>query len=269
MQDYPMRTDNHRILTVSGHSFIDTAVAIEEQGLVRDPDRGSVEVDASGRPSFASWSGGEGDDLEIDFHSKDNVSWLALRGERVAGVAETLASRLGAIDVGSVEDAFVAAMERPRRSGTSTRGNSSGWHILQTAVACYSDANSTLVRSLIRAGLSDPDWRVRMTAMLAIGRLGLADLAPLAMKAEVPQVGRKAVSQQDRRLLMALRQAAHDVGLGLPPSSGPGDGKDEAVAALRRSFQAELHYLLSGDPRGNHSVAAPLVAKLMSGHAQE
>jgi hypothetical protein len=254
-----------RIVALGKVDFATVEAAIERQGLVRDPDRGSVRPDAAGMPSFASWSGAEGDGREVDFHRNDDLAWLALRGEGADELAETLASEIGARHAGTVENGLATIMTRPRWSRASSRDNARGWHMLQAAITSYNEANSTLVRALIHASLSDPDWRMRMTAMLAIGRLHLADLAQLAMKTEVPQAGKAGVSQKDRRLLLALRQAAHDVGLGLPPSSGPGDGKDEAVAALRRSFQAELHHLLSGDPRGGHSVAAALVTKLLGG----
>ncbi len=249
-----------RIIVLGEVAFEDVALAIELQELVRDPDRGTL---GAGTPTFASWSGIEGDSREVDFQRRDSMAWLAVRGEGSEELTEALAFKLGALHLKTTESGWATMMKRPRRSGGSAHDNTHGWHMLQAAITSYNDGNSTLVRSLIRAGLSDPDWRVRMTAVLAIGRLRLADLAPLAMKAEVPQAGKTAVSQQDRRLLLALRQAAYDFGLGLPPSSGPGDGKDEAVAALRRSFQEELHSLLSGDPRGNRSVAAALVAELL------
>jgi hypothetical protein len=240
-----------RIVNVGPATFETIARAIESRGLVRDPDRSSVEYDRSGRPSLASWSSAGGDDREVDFRcgAESSIAWLEVRGEGAADLAGALAADLGGREMGGSEE-LLAGLMTPRHPGWRAdrieRG-SSRWHRLQAALAVYGEANAVLVRSLIRAGLLDPDWRVRMTAMLAVGRLRLSDLAPLASKARVPQAGRGGVGQEDRRMLLALRQACHDFALGLPPSAGPGDGTDAAIAALRREFQAKLHRLLGGE----------------------
>jgi len=263
-----MTDPSDRIVALGQIDFATVASAIERQGLVRDPDLGSGGADASGMRSFASWTGAGGDDREVDFHHDNDLAWLAVRGDGADELTKALVSEISARNAGSVEAGLASVMTRSRRSGASLRDNRGSWRMLQTAVASYGEANVTLVRALIRAGLNDPDWRLRMTAMLAIGRLRLADLAPLAIRADVPQAGKAGVSQQDRRLLLALRQAAHDLALGLPPSSGPGDGKDEDVAALRRAFQLELHGLLSDGPATGNPAAAALVAYLLSGEHQ-
>jgi hypothetical protein len=240
-----------QIVALAGVAFADIAAAIESKKFVRDPDRGGVEIVGEGRPSFASWSGADGDDREVDFHhdGHQGITWLEIRGGDAETLAESLATELCGRRVGSVEDLIVGLMtasSATRRQGR-TEKESSRWHRLQAALAVHGEANAVLVRSLIRAGLLDPDWRVRMTAMLAVGRLRLSDLAPLASKARVPQAGRGGIRQEDRRMLLALRQACHDFALGLPPSAGPGDGTDAAIAALRREFQAKLHRLLGGE----------------------
>ncbi|WP_143744698.1 hypothetical protein [Mesorhizobium prunaredense] len=239
-----------QIISLGQAAFADVTAAIERRGLSRDPDLGSVEVDGEGRPSLATWSGADGDDREVDYRrDKDQaIAWLEIRGEDAAELAGTLAAELGGKSIGSIEDLVAGVMAAPStvRRQERTEHASGRWHRLQAAVAVYGQANAMPVRAMIRAGLQDPDWRVRMTAMLAIGQLRLADLAPLAFAARVPQASRGGVSQADRRMLLALRQASHDFAKGLPPSAGPGDGADAGIAAMRRDFQARLHRLLAG-----------------------
>lgn len=242
---------SNRIVTLSNSAFADIAAAIERCGLIRDPDRGGVEIDGEGRPSLASWSGAEGDEREVDYRQDGmaGIAWLELRGSGAAELAGRLAAQIGARDIGTTEELLAGLMTGPsaaRRHGDTANG-AGRWQMLRAAVAAYGPANAMLVRSMIRAGLRDADWRVRMTAMLATGRLRLADLAPLAMTARVPEAGKAGVRQEERRMLLALRQASHDFALGLPPSTGPGEGMAAEIAARRRDFQAKLHRLLGGD----------------------
>lgn len=116
----------------------------------------------------------------------------------------------------------------------------------------------TLAQALVDAGLDDPDGRVRMIAVLAVGRLKLAALARKAMAAPVPAAGTQGFGQEDRRALLALRHAAHDVALGLPPGTGIAGGPGSLPGRI--AHQSGLHALLaggrgSGDPRADALVA--------------
>jgi HEAT repeat protein len=63
-------------------------------------------------------------------------------------------------------------------------------------------AEPTLVRAL-----DDHDWEIRMTAMLAAGRLGTARLAARIAKLEMPEGVRAGLTPPESRLLLALRDA--------------------------------------------------------------
>lgn len=63
-------------------------------------------------------------------------------------------------------------------------------------------AEPTLVRAL-----GDHDWEIRMTAMLAAGRLGTARLAARIAKLEMPEGVRAGLTPPESRLLLALRDA--------------------------------------------------------------
>lgn len=240
-----------QLVAIGQAAFVAVAAAIESQGLIRDPDRGTVETDAAGKPSLASWSGADGDLREVDYHhdTEAGIAWLAVRGDGAEHLAKALAVAFGGRPAGTVEEMLAALMvpSAATRRLEKVERDGGRWQMLQAAIETYSPANALLVRSMIRAGLLDADWRVRMTAMLAIGRLRLTDLAPQAMAVKVPEAGKAGVSQADRRILLALRHASHDFACGLLPSAGPGDSADADVATLRRNYQASLHRLLAGD----------------------
>lgn len=63
------------------------------------------------------------------------------------------------------------------------------------------------IERLIGGGLQDDDWRVRMTAVLAVARRRLAQLARGAAMAAIPQTD-VGLREDDRRVLLALRDIA-------------------------------------------------------------
>jgi hypothetical protein len=103
-----------------------------------------------------------------------------------------------------------------------------------------------------------------MTAVLAVGRLKLRDIADKALAAPVPPAGRDGIGQEDRRMLLALRQAAHDRAAGIPPH---GEAADPAVAAKRRAFQARLQSRLARMPEAIEDRADALLLALLGGRA--
>jgi hypothetical protein len=229
----------------------------------RDPDRTDARTQTPGELSLASWSRGEGDDGEVDYHYDEHAGarWLEVRGEEAAKHAAEIAAMVGGTRKGTAEDMLVDLMTPPRR-GASDRLGATGmlrWRSLRAALASAGPANMALIVPMIRAGLRDPDWRVRMTAMLAVGRLRLAALAEETMAAKVPAAGKSGLSSEDHRELLALRQAAHDRAKGLSPSTGPGEGMPEDIAAKRRAYQQRLHALLGGEAADEGDTAALLI----------
>jgi hypothetical protein len=239
----------------------------------RDPDRTDARTQTPGELSLASWSRSEGDDGEVDYHYDEHAGarWLEVRGEDAAKHAAKIAAMLGGTRKGTAEDMFVDLMTPPHR-GAGDRLGATGllrWHSLRRALASAGPVNMALIVPMIRAGLRDADWRVRMTAMLAVGRLRLAALADQVMGARVPPAGTSGLSSEDHRILLALRQAVHDRAKGLPPSIGPGEGMPEDIAAKRLAYQQRLHALLGGNAADEEDTAALLVGALMNaGHVR-
>jgi hypothetical protein len=67
--------------------------------------------------------------------------------------------------------------------------------------------SSPRIELVIGGGLQDDDWRVRMTAVLAVSRRRLAQLARSAAMAAIPQTD-VGLRDGDRRVLLALRDIA-------------------------------------------------------------
>lgn len=82
------------------------------------------------------------------------------------------------------------------------------WQLVRTIAtgACSPNAEVSMA---LNAALADPDWRVRMTAVLAVGRLQLAALAERARAAEAPDRD-AGLRDEDRRALLALREVASE-----------------------------------------------------------
>jgi hypothetical protein len=236
---------------------VDTLATIA--GLARDRD--AVSRDAAA-PALATWSAPPPGDREIDWHDDGGRCWLEIRGPGAGVLAGAVAAGLG----GQIGDDSVMALAKylkvPTGDGSLGATGALRWSVLRAAVAAYVPETTLAITALIMAGLADPDWRVRMTAVLAVGRLKLAALADAAMAAKVPPAGRDGLGQEDRRMLLALRQAAHDRAKGAPPW---GVSDDPAIAAKRRAHQARLHSRLQNLPAIPEDRADALLLGLLGG----
>jgi hypothetical protein len=121
------------------------------------------------------------------------------------------------------------------------------WETL-AAVLRAPEAERSLTAALVEAGLSDPDWRVRMLAVWGVGSLRFGNLAEQARSAALPSLQAKGISQADRATLLGLRDAAWQRASGIAPErptnpwAGPaGVRRAEFVARMVRLFsEADL-----------------------------
>ncbi len=244
----------------AGFARVEDAVVAAE--LVRDGDAVTRAVGSSGAPDFASWSAAGG--REVDYHDADGARWLAVRGPGAAALAQSLAAALGGAEAGDPVAALAAVVTVRSRDAALGAMGRLRWQSLRAAVAAAVPENAVAVTALLMAGLADPDWRVRMTAVIAVGRLRLAGLAVGALAAPVPAAGRDGLGQEDRRMLLALARAAHDRAAGLVPG---GESPDPAVAERRRALQAALHAALERLPARATNRAEALLLGLIGGRA--
>jgi hypothetical protein len=245
--------------------FAGVAAEARRLGLDRDAD---AVVQSPVAPAFASWTGRDGDDREVDYHAQDGSRWLVVRGRD----AEALAGALAAVLCGRVvldpTKAWADVLSAPAGVRGATDGplganGATRWRVLRAAVAAFGEANRQFVEALVLSGLQDPDWRVRMAAVLAIGRLRLASLTDGVMAAAPPKAGEDGICQEDRRALLAFRRVAHDRALTLPPDAPASASAD--VAARRRDHQRRLHALLAGSLGAGWGREATLLAALLDG----
>lgn len=109
-------------------------------------------------------------------------------------------------------------------------------------------AHGPVLGALQRA-LADADWEMRVTAMLAAARLGVAELAPQVARMAPPSAPKQGLSGDELHLVLALRDATL-AQLGHPRDRALPPGVAEAVrgdrSGLRPRFAACVHAL--GEP---------------------
>lgn len=119
-------------------------------------------------------------------------------------------------------------------------------------------------RALVGAALQDEDWRVRMTALLTVGRHRLAPLARRAAATAVPEEA-EGLREDDRRALLALRDVAAVRAAGAEAPERP-IHPDAVTAARRGALLAAVRAAILGEAAGAEAavlqaLAAPEAAR--------
>ncbi|MBV1796820.1 hypothetical protein [Siccirubricoccus sp. G192] len=116
---------------------------------------------------------------------------------------------------------------------------------------------------MLAAGLEDADWRVRMVALLAVGRHRLAALADRAARVAVPPET-AGLREVDRRALLALRDCAAAVAAGGEPD--PPAHPDAAVQARRMALRDAVLAAIHGEAWPAPGDAAQVLRALADPH---
>jgi hypothetical protein len=187
------------------------ALLSSESGLVRDADA----TEQPDPPLLASWTRPPPSDLEADYHFDPalKTAWLEIRGQGAGRLAPILAKALGG-KVAPAPDVAMADLLTPPSGADDSGTGRIRWQTLCAIVVTDSPAPSAIVQPLIRAGLADPDWRVRMIALIGAGHFALRDLVSAIEAASIPKAGTHGLNQDDRHTLLALRHAAKDLANG-------------------------------------------------------
>lgn len=88
---------------------------------------------------------------------------------------------------------------------------------------------------VLRAGLADPDWEVRATAILTAGRLGVGALAAEVDATPLPTSGAEGLDRTHRDILFAAREAVAQRLAGRPVPAPPGPLPPGAPPPARRA----------------------------------
>ncbi|WP_156404746.1 HEAT repeat domain-containing protein [Sphingomonas sp. Root241] len=248
---FPLPTDPAR-------SFRKLGLLLAALGLARDPD---AEVQPL-LPHFASWTRHPALDLEVDWHAPEpGTAWIEIRGEG----AERLARAFGDALEGKVAPDPQAALAELLTVPPTIRSTANGhvrWEILTTTLSAMPAADRTTILPLVAAGLADTDWRVRMVAIWGVGVLELESLATAAARAPLPPLEEAGLNADDRRTLLALRDAAVLKAGGRQPQAVTREGSGPG-GARRVAFVQRIVALLGPLPIVPHDRHAALIAAVL------
>jgi hypothetical protein len=233
-------------------------------GLSRDPDSAPQPK----RPTFASWTKKPGLELEADWHAPDGAQpWLEVRGAGAGRAAAALAEAFGTEPAPAPEAALAELLTIPPAAPSGGTGNIR-WEILSAVVRAAPGVERKAAEPLVEAGLRDPDWRVRMTAVWGVGALGIARLADSAASTPLPPLGFEGLNPDDRRTLLALRDSAADRAAGRNPAPSAFEGGGPG-GANRAAFVARIAALFDGLPSSPRDRHEALVMALLRTPAPE
>ena len=235
-------------------------------GLTRDPDA----VAQPPSPEFASWTMQPGLDLEADWHAPDGTSpWLEMRGRAAGRAAAALAEALGGELAPGPDAALAEILTVPpaARSGGNAKVR---WEMLAAVLRAAPEVERRAAEPLVEAGLRDPDWRVRMTAVWGVGALRIGRLADAAVSAPLPASGYEGLSGEDRRTLLALRDAARDRAAGRTPAPPDREGGGPGGAG-RAAFVGQIAALFDrlAPPPGDRHEALVMALLRMPAPARD
>ena len=120
-------------------------------------------------------------------------------------------------------------------------------------------ANDSIVE-VLRSALNDPDWEVRVTAMLAAARLNATQLGKEIRKIALPNGNRDGIDREDASILRALQKATLDHLAGVPFKEPDAHAtlREQAIYQLRRSVAGLEVERLDRVPLLVHSLTEPL-----------
>jgi HEAT repeat len=256
---------SQRIVLPQSLSWQRVESAVLALGLVRDADAAPQPEP----PHFASWTRQPGLDLEIDWHAPpQQPRWLEVRGDEAGEAAATLAGALGGRRAPTEAEALAELLTVPPSAANA--GNSAArWELLAVLVRSPA-ADRGLAEPLIAAGLRDPDWRVRMTAVWGVGALRIGPLAAAAASAPLPDAAYEGLNGDDRRTLLALRDAARDRAAGSSPAPPDREGGGPGGAG-RAAFVGRVGALFDrlAPPPGDRHEALLMALLRMPGIARD
>ena len=156
--------------------------------------------------------------LEVDWHAPEqSADYAEIRGREAPRLAVELATACGGTLAPDPEDALTDLLTVPPRARPANAASAEArWETLAAVVASEGVLDDLAARALVSAGLADSDWRVRMVALWAVGHHRMAGLAAKAEAAALPDVSYKGLPQDDRRVLLALRDVAAGRSAGRP-----------------------------------------------------
>ena len=113
------------------------------------------------------------------------------------------------------------------------------------------------IEAVLRTALEDPDWEVRVTALMVAARLRASSLMDDVARARLPEDTADGVNVDERRMLRTIQLCAIELlqGAEVPPLV---DSAPDSKAAMR----AHLLRCLAGEPVSHHEKAFVFIASM-------
>ncbi|RKF14879.1 hypothetical protein D6850_08385 [Roseovarius spongiae] len=240
------------ILTLERQDFARVDRLLGLLGLTRDGETATHDAP----PGFASWTRQPDHSLEVDWRAaEDAPPHLEIRGPAAGRLARFFAQGIGGAVRPGPEQALADLLTVPRRATVANPSAAQArWEMLCAAVAGEGVFGDPAGRALVTAGLADSDWRVRMVALWAVGHHRVQGLAARAEAAALPKPGFRGLSQDDRRVLLALRDLAASRSAGRDDIARPG---------ANAGFVARIAALIDAVPDTAQSRADALIRALL------
>jgi Sulfatase-modifying factor enzyme 1 len=102
--------------------------------------------------------------------------------------------------------------------------------------------SNTAIEATLRTALTDPDWEVRITAVLVAARLSAVGVRNLVHQVALPDSLAEGLDANDRRILQSIKQAAQRLLEGQLPPQAP------TALATREAMQAHIQRCILGLP---------------------
>ncbi|WP_299628735.1 hypothetical protein [uncultured Tateyamaria sp.] len=255
----PPGFDLHRIAYMPGTRCLvrDVTLACVKRiagdfGLTQDRDA-VAQIDP---PAFASWTRHPDLGLEVDWHADAaGVPHVEIRGHSAPRLAHALQKACGGRIVQDPEAALTELLTVPPRAAPANASAAQlRWEALCAAITSDGISDDMAARALVSASLADSDWRIRIAALWAVGHHRMKDLGPKAQGAALPTLDYAGLGQEDRRVLLCLRDlaTARSAGLSEPLKKG-----------ADRGFVTMVGTLLNDVPQQMNNRAAALVCAVL------
>jgi hypothetical protein len=120
-------------------------------------------------------------------------------------------------------------------------------------------ASNEDIEAVLRTALEDPDWEVRLTALVVAARLRASNLLDEVVRTPLPEETADGVNIDERRMLRTIQLCAIELlqGAAVPPGS-------EAPPNTRELMHNHLLRCLAGEPVAHHEKAFLFLTSLLS-----
>ena len=224
-------------------------------------ERFDVQRDADRQPqqsseAFVSWTRQPELSLEVDWtKNRDGSTFVEIRGLEARRLSKALEAANPQTKVINPEAALANLLTVPPADKVANPDAANArWHSLCAVLAADPDPAETAFRALVTAGLSDTDWRVRMTAVWAAGHHRMPDLPGKIEAAKPPDIVTEGITSEDRRVFLALKALSAARSAGVPFHAKP---------SADASFVDEVERSLDTAPTSNQDGPAGLIGTLL------